>query len=69
MGCFYLAVYQLGSGFVVPDDYLMSDEFDNRNLLVKLLLVGIWGRLTLYKYISMWIISEGAATCFGKMET
>jgi lysophospholipid acyltransferase 5 len=64
-GLFYLAIYQLGL-FIVPDNYLLSPEFTNKSLIVKMLLLGVWGRCTLYKYISCWIISEGAATCFGE---
>lgn len=67
VGAFYLAVYQLLCSFVVPDSYLLSAEFDNRNIMYKLLYVGLWGKSSLYKYISCWIISEGAVICSGKL--
>lgn len=65
-GVVYLAVYQ-GLTFIVPDGYFMTDDFANRNFPYKLLMVSIWGRCTLYKYISCWILSEGAAICCGNL--
>lgn len=65
-GLIYLAIYQLGL-YIVPDSYLLSPAFNDKNLFSKLLLLGVWGRCTLYKYISCWILSEGAATCFGRL--
>jgi lysophospholipid acyltransferase 5 len=65
IGAFYLALYQVMCSFVVPDSLLMSEEFDNKNIIHKLLLVGLWGKTSLYKYISCWILSEGACICAG----
>jgi lysophospholipid acyltransferase 5 len=64
-GVFYLAFYQLLT-MIIPDGYFLTPEFSNCNFLYKLLLVSIWGRCTLYKYISCWILSEGAAMCCGE---
>jgi len=63
-GLFYLGVYQLGL-FIVPDNYFLTPEFDEKNFAYKILLLIIWGRCTLYKYIQCWILSEGAAICAG----
>ena len=65
IGCFYLTIYQFG-GILINDKYLQSQEFADKNLFIQLLWIGVWGRCTLYKYISVWILSEGAATCFGE---
>lgn len=65
-GVFYLAFYQVLT-FVVPDGYFLTPEFDDKNFVYKLVMVSIWGRCTLYKYISCWILSEGAAMCCGKI--
>lgn len=64
-GICYLGIYQVLT-FIVPDNYFLTPEFADTNFLKKLLLVSIWGRCTLYKYISCWILSEGAATCCGE---
>lgn len=66
-GVCYLSVYQALT-FIVPDGYFMTPEFDDKNFLYKLFLVSIWGRCTLYKYISCWILSEGAAICCGEIK-
>lgn len=50
----------------IPDSLMTDPNFDNDyNPLTKILIVGLWGKFTLYKYISCWLISEGVATCFG----
>nr|CAI5851130.1 unnamed protein product [Callosobruchus analis] len=49
----------------VSDEYLLTDEYGNSNFFKKMLLLGIWGRYTLYKYISCWLLSEGACIMFG----
>jgi lysophospholipid acyltransferase 5 len=64
-GILYLGIFQLLSIVIVPDSLFLSDEFGEKNLLYKLFLVGVWGRASLYKYISCWILSEGAAICAG----
>lgn len=63
-GLFYLTVRQIGSTYI-PDDYLLSDEYKNYGFIKKLILLGIWGKLTLYKYIACWLLAEGALMCFG----
>jgi lysophospholipid acyltransferase 5 len=64
-GVCYLAMYQTLT-FIVPDGYFLTDQFNDSNFVWKSILVSIWGHSTLYKYISCWILSEGAAICCGK---
>lgn len=66
-GVCYLAMYQ-GLTMIVPDGYFMTKSFDDSNFLWKCFLVSIWGHSTLYKYISCWILSEGAAICCGEFD-
>lgn len=65
-GITYLAIYQFLT-FIVPNDYFLTEQFINHSFLYKILLVCVWGRCTLYKYISCWILSEGAAMCCGTL--
>lgn len=65
VGAFYLGVYQMLALFVVPEGLFLSEEFGDRNFAYKLVMVSIWGRASLYKYISCWIMSEGATICSG----
>lgn len=65
VGAFYLAVYQMLSLFIVPEGLFLSEEFGTRNFPYKLFMISIWGRASLYKYISCWIMSEGATICSG----
>jgi lysophospholipid acyltransferase 5 len=66
-GAFYLGVYQVLSNVIVPEKLFLSDEFGDRNMFYKIFMVSIWGRSSLYKYISCWIMSEGAAICSGTL--
>ncbi|XP_058835995.1 lysophospholipid acyltransferase 5 [Topomyia yanbarensis] len=63
-GAFYLIVNQVGSQFV-SDSYLLSSDFEQESLFMKHVYMGLWGRFSLYKYISIWLLAEGAAVLFG----
>uniref|UniRef100_A0A6E8W4N8 Lysophospholipid acyltransferase 5 n=1 Tax=Anopheles coluzzii TaxID=1518534 RepID=A0A6E8W4N8_ANOCL len=63
-GVFYLVVNQVGTQYV-SDAYLMSSEFEQESLFMKHIYLGCWGRITLYKYISIWLLAEGAAVIYG----
>ncbi|XP_055531137.1 lysophospholipid acyltransferase 5 [Wyeomyia smithii] len=63
-GTFYLIVNQVGSQ-LVSDTYLLSADFEQESLLMKHIYLGLWGRCALYKYISIWLLAEGAAVLFG----
>lgn len=65
IGLVYLAMHQVGSA-VIPENYLLTDDYDQRNIFYKWIILGLWGKIALYKYISCWLLSEGVATCFGK---
>lgn len=64
IGLGYLALNQLGGAFI-SDAYLQSDAFAELSLVYKWLALGVWAKFTMYKYISVWLLGEGAATCFG----
>uniref|UniRef100_A0A2M3Z7U2 Lysophospholipid acyltransferase 5 n=1 Tax=Anopheles braziliensis TaxID=58242 RepID=A0A2M3Z7U2_9DIPT len=63
-GVFYLVVNQVGTQYV-SDAYLMSADFEQESLFMKHIYMGCWGRITLYKYISIWLLAEGAAVLYG----
>ncbi|KAJ8921187.1 hypothetical protein NQ315_013659 [Exocentrus adspersus] len=64
LGVLYLTVFQV-LGVFVSDEYMLSEDFRNLNFFRKMLLLGIWGRFTLYRYISCWLLTEGACILFG----
>lgn len=64
VGVVYLAVRQLGAT-MLPDSYLLSEAFANQSMLVKLFQVALWGKIALYKFISCWLLVEGALICTG----
>jgi lysophospholipid acyltransferase 5 len=64
LGLLYLGIFQV-LGLVVSDEYIYSEEFGQLGFFRKMVLMGIWGRFTLYKYISCWLLTEGACILFG----
>jgi lysophospholipid acyltransferase 5 len=64
LGFVYLGLYQIGTLFF-PDCYLLGNEFQGLPFWQRCLTIGIWGRITLYKYISCWLMSEGVCIMAG----
>ncbi|XP_055316945.1 lysophospholipid acyltransferase 5 isoform X3 [Sitodiplosis mosellana] len=65
VGACYLIVNVVGSGYL-NDKYVISSDFtNNHGIVTRLFLVALWGRITLYKYISCWLLTESVAICFG----
>lgn len=64
-GVLYLLIFQ-AIGFFVTNEYIMSDEFQSLGFVTRCILLGVWGRYSLYKYISCWLLTEGACILFGK---
>lgn len=65
VGMCYLIVNVVGTGYL-NDKYVMSEEFNNTyGIIARLFLVAVWARITLYKYISCWLLTESVAICFG----
>ncbi|CAL1290862.1 unnamed protein product [Larinioides sclopetarius] len=63
-GILILSLQQLGSIFV-PEKIFFSDEFVEFPYWKKLIIMGVWGKLVLYKYIAIWLIAEGSCILTG----
>jgi lysophospholipid acyltransferase 5 len=64
IGLTYVGIYQLGSQ-LVNNEYVTSPSYQALPLWQRLLVVGLYGRVMLYKYVSCWIVSEGACIMSG----
>ncbi|XP_034171298.2 lysophosphatidylcholine acyltransferase 3 protein nessy [Osmia lignaria lignaria] len=64
IGFIYVIMFQLGTLYI-PNQYLLSTEFLKHNFLKRLLMIGFWGHVNLYKYVFCWLFSEGVCTTFG----
>ncbi|KAG7208328.1 hypothetical protein KM043_014564 [Ampulex compressa] len=64
VGFIYVAVFQVGTLYV-SDQYILDQRFQENGFLKRCFLVGLWGRVNLYKYISCWLITEGVCMTFG----
>ncbi|XP_042872826.1 lysophospholipid acyltransferase 5-like isoform X2 [Penaeus japonicus] len=64
LGLIYLAVYQIGISYL-PDAFINSAEYDDLTFWKRHIVVGVWAKITLYKYISCWLIAEGVCIMSG----
>ncbi|XP_011499110.1 PREDICTED: lysophospholipid acyltransferase 5 [Ceratosolen solmsi marchali] len=64
IGIVYAAMYKIGTQYV-SNEYLTSSEYDQLGIIKRCFFLGLWGRCTLYKYISCWLITEGVCIVFG----
>ena len=64
MGLFYLVLYHFANSFI-SDDLITSDAFYKQSFLMRVFLLGLWGKVSLYKYISCWLFTEGVCIMSG----
>ncbi|ODN06279.1 Lysophospholipid acyltransferase 5, partial [Orchesella cincta] len=64
LGLMYVMIYQLFAPYF-NNDTLLSPEFENSNFWWKMLIVGMYGKILLYKYVSCWIVIEGSCILSG----
>ncbi|XP_078033806.1 lysophosphatidylcholine acyltransferase 3 protein nessy [Augochlora pura] len=64
LGFVYVSLYQLGTMYI-SDQYMLSLEFQKQPFFKRLLIMGFWGHVNMYKYICCWLLSEGVCTTFG----
>lgn len=63
VGMCYMLLYQVGLSYF-PDDYFLTDAFQQASFLRKHFILGIWGKIFLAKYVSCWLITEGTCLQF-----
>lgn len=64
VGLLYLIIRQIGAIYL-PDDYFLSTEYNNTPFFTQVVQMGLWGKISLYKYISCWLLAEGSLTLMG----
>ena len=64
LGFLYMLCFKLGTHYF-PDEYLFSLDFQKQSFLMRLVVIGFWGHVNLYKYICCWLLTEGVCTSFG----
>ncbi|XP_041038488.1 lysophospholipid acyltransferase 5-like, partial [Carcharodon carcharias] len=64
LGMFYLMIHMLASSYF-PDEYFLTTEFANRSLGYKCLFITLWGKVTLIKYVTCWLVAEGVCILTG----
>ncbi|XP_061934978.1 lysophospholipid acyltransferase 5 [Apis cerana] len=64
LGIIYMILHQLGTWYI-PHEYILSMEFRQQPFLKRIFIIGLWGHVNLYKYVSCWLLAEGVCTIFG----
>jgi len=64
LGMFYLALLQIGVTYF-PSDWPDTPAYYEASLIMKLVLLPIWVRVCLYKYLSLWLLGEGVCVLSG----
>ncbi|KAF6207636.1 hypothetical protein GE061_016083 [Apolygus lucorum] len=64
LGCLYAGLHTFGNSYY-PEEYLYSDEYAGVALWKRIVELGIWGHFVLYKYISIWLFTEGSCILIG----
>lgn len=64
LGILYLVLHKLGTTFL-PSNFLLSNSYINSSFLLKLLYLAIWGKVVLYKYVAIWLLTEGSCIVIG----
>ncbi|XP_076292822.1 lysophosphatidylcholine acyltransferase 3 protein nessy isoform X2 [Lasioglossum baleicum] len=64
IGFVYITLYQLGTMYT-SDEYVLSLQFQKLSFFKRLLVIGFWGHVNMYKYIGCWLFTEGVCTTFG----
>uniref|UniRef100_A0A0R3RUJ4 Lysophospholipid acyltransferase 5 n=1 Tax=Elaeophora elaphi TaxID=1147741 RepID=A0A0R3RUJ4_9BILA len=62
--CFYMIIYYWGVVWI-PNEYFNSPEFFALSFRWKVIWIVIWFRLTMCRYVSVWLFTEGAAILAG----
>jgi len=60
----YMTAHVLGSSYL-PELWPTTQSFNNTPLMGKLLLMPVWCKLILAKYLSMWLMAEGVCVVSG----
>jgi lysophospholipid acyltransferase 5 len=63
-GIFFAVLHQWGTVWV-PDSYFNSAEFFKTPFLWKIFWNVVWFRATMYRYVTAWLLTEGAAILCG----
>uniref|UniRef100_A0AAF5PWT3 Lysophospholipid acyltransferase 5 n=1 Tax=Wuchereria bancrofti TaxID=6293 RepID=A0AAF5PWT3_WUCBA len=62
--CFYVIIHHWGTLWI-PNEYFNSPQFFALSFPWKVIWVVLWFRLTMCRYVSVWLFTEGAAILAG----
>ncbi|KAM4704138.1 LOW QUALITY PROTEIN: lysophospholipid acyltransferase 5 [Rhinophrynus dorsalis] len=64
LGLFFLVIYTI-FGPYLPDSYFLTEEYANQPFWYRCVYMTIWGKVTLYKYVTCWLVTEGVCILSG----
>ncbi|KAL1122316.1 hypothetical protein AAG570_003721 [Ranatra chinensis] len=64
LGVMYLLIFTVGSMYY-NESYILGEEYSNLPFLRRCFSLAVWAHITLYKYVSCWLICEGSCIMSG----
>uniref|UniRef100_A0A3Q3X6H9 Lysophospholipid acyltransferase 5 n=1 Tax=Mola mola TaxID=94237 RepID=A0A3Q3X6H9_MOLML len=64
LGFLCLVIYAVFSPYY-QDSYYLTDEFEAHPLWYRLVFILLWAKVSLYKYVTCWLIAEGVCILAG----
>ncbi|MEE6513731.1 hypothetical protein FKM82_021530 [Ascaphus truei] len=64
LGLCFLLIYMV-FGPYLPDNYFLTEEYANQPFWYRCVYITIWGKVTLYKYVNCWLVTEGVCILTG----
>ncbi|CAD7005994.1 lysophospholipid acyltransferase 5 [Ceratitis capitata] len=64
IGVVYLTISQVGAIYF-PDSYFVSDDYPKASFFWRLVYMGVWAKVIIYKYVACWLLTEGALINLG----
>ncbi|XP_053306525.1 lysophospholipid acyltransferase 5 [Spea bombifrons] len=64
LGLCTLVIYMV-FGPYLPDNYFLSEEYASQPFWYRCVYMTIWGKVTLYKYVTCWLVTEGVCILSG----
>ncbi|XP_014307118.1 lysophospholipid acyltransferase 5 isoform X2 [Myotis lucifugus] len=61
-------IYLVGYVFLSPhitENYLLTEDYENRLFWFRCMYMLIWGKFVLYKYVTCWLVTEGVCILTG----
>lgn len=64
LGVMYMTIFHVGS-LLMSERFVLSHAYNLMPFWKKTIVIALWGKITLYKYIASWLLAEGSCILSG----